>query len=355
MSERTTSDAEHEGEHGRYSNEHEGEEFDLIRRSEDTLMSVRDLRTHFETDEGTVRASDGVSFEIEPGEILGLVGESGCGKSVTSLSLMGLVDSPGYIAGGEVLFKGEDLTEMNREELRKIRGNGISTIFQEPQTALNPVFDVGWQVSEPLRIHKEMSQKASRTEAIELMRRVGIPSPEDRIDDYPHQFSGGMRQRAMIAMALACEPDLLVADEPTTALDVTIQAQILDLIRELNERLNMAVLLITHNLGVVAETCDRVAVMYAGRIVEYGTVEEIFNDPRHPYTKGLINAVPDPTRDHQTLTPVEGSVPNLANTPDGCNFASRCPYATEDCEQLDPRLREVDDDRYSACIWEDPL
>jgi len=350
-----TADITTEGEHGRRSNRSAVEEEDLIQRSEKPLLSVRDLHTRFDTEDGTVRAADGVSFEIEPGEILGLVGESGCGKSVTSLSIMGLVDSPGYIADGEVLFDGEDLSTKSREELRRIRGNGVSMIFQEPMTALNPVFDIGWQVGEPLRIHQDMSRKASRTRAIELMREVGIPSPEDRIDDYPHQFSGGMRQRAMIAMALACEPDLLVADEPTTALDVTIQAQILDLIRDLNEEMNTAVLLITHNLGVVAEVCDRVAVMYAGRIVEYGDVHDIFNNPRHPYTKGLINAVPDPTRDEQTLTPVEGSVPNLANTPEGCNFADRCPYSVDECEKIDPRLREVDDDHYSACIWEDPL
>jgi len=343
------------GKHGPLSEPGSADEHRRIRRSEDPLLSVRDLRTHFDTEEGLIRADDGVSFDIEEGEILGLVGESGCGKSVTSLSIMRLLEDPGYVAGGQVLFKGQDLAETSREGMRQIRGNGMSMIFQEPKTALNPVFDIGWQVGEPLRIHREMSRDAARTEAIELMRRVGIPSPEDRVDDYPHQFSGGMRQRAMIAMALACEPDLLVADEPTTALDVTIQAQILDLIRELNEQLGMSVLLITHNLGVVAETCDRVAVMYAGRIVEYGTVEEIFNDPRHPYTKGLINAVPDPTRDEQELEPVGGTVPNLADTPDGCNFAPRCPYATEQCETEDPRLREVDTDHYSACIWEDPL
>jgi len=343
------------GEHGRYSEPSDQEEYELIRRGSDPILSVRDLRTHFDTDVGTVKADDGVSFEIEEGEILGLVGESGCGKSVTSLSIMRLIKDPGYIAGGEVRFKGEDLTEKTKEEMRRIRGNGMSMIFQEPMTAMNPVFDIGWQVGEPLRVHQDMKKGASRTRAIELMRRVGIPSPEDRIDDYPHQFSGGMRQRAMIAMALACEPDLLVADEPTTALDVTIQAQILDLIRELNDRLGMSVLLITHNLGVVAETCDRVAVMYAGRIVEYGTVNEIFNDPRHPYTKGLINAVPDPTKDEQELTPISGTVPNLAETPSGCNFAPRCPYSTDQCREEDPRLREVDDDHFSACIWEDPL
>jgi oligopeptide/dipeptide ABC transporter ATP-binding protein len=227
-------------------------------------------------------------------------------------------------------------------------------IFQEPMSALNPVFDVGWQVGEPLRIHEDMSKSASRKRAVELMRRVGIPSAEDRVDAFPHQFSGGMRQRAMIAMALACEPDLLVADEPTTSLDVTIEAQILEIIEELNERQNMAVLLITHDLGVVAEVCDRIAVMYAGRIVEYGDVVDVFADPRHPYTKGLLDCVPDPRRQQDSFTPIEGQVPDLSDPPSGCNFADRCPFASAECRETDPRLRTVDDDHYSACIWEDP-
>jgi len=306
------------------------EESERISRDEEPLLSVQNLHTRFDTDQGTIHATDGVSFEVDKGEILGIVGESGCGKSVTSLSLMGLVDSPGYIADGSVMFDGVDLTELSREELRKYRGNRISMVFQEPSAAMNPVYNIGWQVGEPLRIHEDMKKSASRTRAVDLMRQVGIPSPEDRVDDYPHQFSGGMLQRAVISMALACEPDLLIADEPTTALDVTIQAQIL------------------------AETCDRVAVMYAGRIVEYGTVDEIFNDPRHPYTQGLIGAVPDPTRDGQDLSPIPGNVPNLASTPDGCNFVTRCPYATEECEQFDPRLREVGENHYSACIFDDP-
>ncbi len=330
------------------------EEAERISRVEEPLLSVQNLHTRFDTDEGAVRAADGVSFEVDKGEILGIVGESGCGKSVTSLSLMGLVDAPGYIADGSVMFDGVDLTELSREELREYRGNRISMVFQEPSTAMNPVYNIGWQVGEPLRIHEEMKKSASRTRAVDLMRRVGIPSPEDRVDDYPHQFSGGMLQRAVISMALACEPDLLIADEPTTALDVTIQAQILDIIKELNDELDMSVIIVTHNLGVVAETCDRVAVMYAGRVVEYGTVDEIFNDPRHPYTQGLTQAVPDPTRDGQKLSPIPGTVPNLAATPDGCNFASRCPYAVDECEQFDPRLREVDDEHYSACIFDDP-
>jgi oligopeptide/dipeptide ABC transporter ATP-binding protein len=344
------------GDHGPRSEPTEVPEWELIRETEgdEPLLSVRDLRTYFDTEKGTVRAADGVSLDIGEGEIVGLVGESGSGKSVTSLSLMRLIQSPGYIDGGEIVFDGEDLTRASKEEMRELRGDRMSMIFQEPMSALNPVFDIGWQIGEPLRVHNDMKEKASRRRAVELMRRVGIPSPEERVDDYPHQFSGGMRQRAMIAMALACEPDLLIADEPTTALDVTIEAQILDLIAELNEELGMAVLLITHDLGVVAETCDRVAVMYAGRIVEYADVETLFSDPRHPYTKGLLSCVPNPAEDEQDLRPIGGEVPDLADPPVGCNFAPRCPYAIEDCHEIDPRLREVDDDHYSACIWEDP-
>lgn len=329
------------------------EEAERIGHGGEPLLSVKNLHTRFDTEEGTIRAADGVSFDVDKGEILGIVGESGCGKSVTSLSLMALINSPGYIADGSVMFDGVDLTQLSESEIRKYRGDRISMVFQEPSTAMNPVYNIGWQVGEPLRIHEEMTKSASRSRAVDLMRRVGIPSPEDRVDDYPHQFSGGMLQRAVISMALACEPDLLIADEPTTALDVTIQAQILDIIKELNDKLDMSVLIVTHNLGVVAETCDRVAVMYAGRVVEYGTVNEIFNNPRHPYTKGLIQAVPDPTRDGQDLSPIQGTVPSLADTPKGCNFASRCPYATDACEQFDPRLREVGDKHYSACIFDD--
>lgn len=330
------------------------DEWELIRRADDPLLSVRNLETQFDTAEGTVHAADGVSFEIDAGEVLGLVGESGCGKSVTGRSLLRLIQPPGEICGGEVLFDGENILEYSREELRRLRGDRISMVFQEPMSALNPVFDIGWQVGEPLRVHRDLAKKASRDRAVELMRRVGIPSPEDRIDDYPHQFSGGMRQRAMIAMALACEPELIITDEPTTALDVTIEAQILDLIRELNAELGMAVLMITHDLGIVAELCDHVAVMYAGRIVEYGPVERIFDQPRHPYTKGLLDCIPDPTAARQSLTPIEGGVPDLVDLPQGCNFAARCPFAVEECTTIDPRLREVAPDHYSACIWKDP-
>jgi peptide/nickel transport system ATP-binding protein/oligopeptide transport system ATP-binding protein len=323
-------------------------------QSETPLLSVRNLQTRFDTEKGKVKAVDGVSFEIDDGEILGIVGESGCGKSVTALSLSQLIQPPGRIHDGSVTFKGESLLEKSAEEMREIRGNEISMIFQEPMKALNPVYNIGWQVGEPLRVHEDMTQSASRNRAVNLLRQVGIPSPESRVDDYPHQFSGGMRQRTMIAMALACEPDLLIADEPTTALDVTIQAQVLGLIEELNTQTGMGVLLITHNLGVIAKLCDRVAVMYAGRIVEYADVETIFEDPRHPYTQGLIDCIPDPRLDGQDVSPIGGEIPNLHELPAGCNFAARCPYATEECKQTDPQLREVGDDHYSACIWDDP-
>jgi oligopeptide/dipeptide ABC transporter ATP-binding protein len=330
------------------------DEWELISQSDRSLLSVQDLKTQFFTEEGVIHAVDGASFEIKADEILGVVGESGCGKSVTSRSIMRLIQSPGQIVDGAVFFDGENLLEKSKEEMRALSGNRISMIFQEPMSALNPVYDIGWQIGEPLRVHRDMNEKASRKRAVELMRQVGIPNPEEGVDDYPHQFSGGMRQRAMIAMALACEPDLLIADEPTTALDVTIEAQILDLIQKLNEKRDMAVLLITHDLGVIAEVCDRVAVMYAGRIVEYADVEDIFEDPRHPYTKGLLDCVPDPRIDMQDLEPIGGEVPDLAEPPTGCNFHPRCPYAIEKCQNIDPHLCEVSDDHYSACIWEDP-
>jgi len=342
------------GKHGRYSGDEVVATEHLRERSDDALLSVRNLETRFDTEAGTIRAVDGISFDIQEGEILGIVGESGCGKSVTSLSITRLINSPGYINDGEIWYDGTDLLELFNEEIRRLRGKEISMIFQEPMQALNPVFDIGWQVGEPLHVHEDISRGASRKRAIELLRQVDIPSPEHRIDEYPHQFSSGMRQRAMIAMALACEPRLLIADEPTTALDVTIQAEILDLIRELNEDLGMAVMLITHNLGVVAELCDKVAVMYAGRIVEYTDVETLFEDPRHPYTRGLVNCVPNPLADDQDLSPISGEVPDLSDPPSGCNFRDRCPYAVEECTEVDPGLREVDDDHYSACIWRDP-
>ncbi len=332
----------------------DGSEWDLIKRSENPLLSVRNLQTHFDTTDGVVRAADGVSFEIQEGETLGLVGESGCGKTVTSLSILRLVQDPGYIAGGDVIFDGKNMAEMTPKELRGIRGQDISMIFQEPMSALNPVFKIGWQVGEPLRIHERMKKEASFDRAAELMRQIGIPSAEDRIHDYPHEFSGGMLQRATIAMALACEPKLLIADEPTTALDVTIQAQILNLISDLTDELGMSMLLVTHDLGVVAETCERIAVMYAGRIVEYGDIVSVFEDPRHPYTRGLLASLPDPEHKKETLEGIPGTVPDLTNTPQGCNFQERCSYDVSDCRSVDPRLRKVGEDHYSACIWRDP-
>lgn len=329
-------------------------EWELIRDDSHDLLSVRGLRTHFETSAGTVEAVNGVSFEIAEGEVLGLIGESGCGKSVTSRSLMRLIRPPGEIVGGQILFKGEDLLSMDLEQMRKKRGNELSMVFQEPESAFNPVFTMGKQVGEPLRVHKGYSKKEARERAIELMEQVGIPSPELRIDDYPHEFSGGMAQRAMIAMALACEPDLLIADEPTTSLDVTIEAQILELIEELQDELNMSVLMVTHDLGVAAQICDRVAVMYAGRVVEYGDVEDIFNDPRHPYTRGLLRSLPEFGDEAGELYSIPGKVPDATNLPAGCHYAERCEHAVDECTATDPRLREVDDDHFSACIWSDP-
>ena len=308
------------------------------------LLEIRDLVTEFRTDGGTVRAVDGVSFEIRPKQTLGVVGESGCGKSVTALSVMRLVASPpGRIAAGVIKYAGRDLLALSPAEMRKIRGNRIAMIFQEPMTSLNPVFTVGDQVGEAVRLHQKKSKAEARTIAIEMFHLVGIPSPEERIDNYPHQLSGGMRQRVMIAMALACKPDLLIADEPTTALDVTIQAQILDLLGKLQAELGMSILLITHDLGVVAETCDEVVVMYAGRIVERAMVEELFAAPRHHYTAGLLRSVPSygdgaAVADHARLVEIKGMVPALDALPKGCKFVDRCPAAEELCRNEEPAL-----------------
>jgi oligopeptide/dipeptide ABC transporter ATP-binding protein len=288
------------------------------------LLEVRGLRTSFHTRDGVVRAVDGIDFTVNAGEILGLVGESGCGKSVTSMSIMGLVAKPGRIDGGEVLFDGTDLVRLDPEAMRKIRGDRISMIFQQPQSSLNPVWDVGAQIGEVLVIHRNMRRKAARERAMELLQMVGIPDPKRRLDSYPHEMSGGMAQRVMIAMALACEPELLIADEPTTALDVTIQAQILDLIRELRQQTGTAVVLITHDLGVVAEMCDRVAVMYAGEIIETADTATLFRDPRHPYTRGLISSIPVVGEVRSELAVIPGNVPNLIDMPPACRFAPRC-------------------------------
>jgi oligopeptide/dipeptide ABC transporter ATP-binding protein len=307
------------------------------------LIEIRDLRTHFQTEAGTAKAVDGVSLDIYEGEVLGLVGESGSGKSVTALSILRLIpDPPGKIVSGSILYRGRDLLKLSRPEMRKIRGNEISMIFQEPMTSLNPVFTIGMQMMEVILEHQTSSKADAFGQSVAMLKLVGIASPERRMNDYPHHFSGGMRQRVMIAMALACNPSLLIADEPTTALDVTIQAQILELMLELKgERQGAAILLITHNLGVVAETCDRVAVMYGGKLQEVGPVEEIFNAPRHPYTQGLLASLPSIAGDkHDRLRTIPGNVPGIHDLPEGCKFLTRCPERFDQCD-VEPELVEV--------------
>ena len=322
---------------------------------EQILLEVRGLSTHFHSSEGTFKAVDEISFSLKPGEMLGIVGESGCGKSVTSLSVMGLVPSPpGEIASGEIIFKGEDLRRKSAAEMRKIRGKQISMIFQEPMTSLNPVYTVGDQIVEGLLEHEQMSRASARDRAIEMLRLVRIPSPETRVDAYPHELSGGMRQRVMIAMALACSPKLLIADEPTTALDVTIQAQILDLMADLRRQTGTAIILITHDLGVVAETVDRVVVMYAGNIVEEAPVEELFGNAQHPYTLGLMTSIPRLDIDEVQLTPIDGTVPDPYRMPEGCKFNPRCPFADDKCRRETPSLRETSGGHRVAC-WKAPL
>jgi len=296
------------------------------------LLTVTDLVTQFDTEDGRVTAVDGVSFDVMPGETLGIVGESGSGKSVTALSVIRLIQTPpGRIAGGRVTFKGRDLLGLPDHEMREIRGDEISMIFQEPMTSLNPLFTVGDQIMEAVLLHQDRDRQRARERAVEMLRKVGIPSPEKRVDQYPHQMSGGMRQRVMIAMALACNPSLLIADEPTTALDVTIQAQILDLIGKLKQDTGASVMLITHDLGVIAETADRVIVMYAGQIVETGDVDTIFDRPMHPYTSGLLQSIPRLTEDKDRLHSIEGIVPSPFDMPKGCRFAPRCPLADAQC------------------------
>jgi oligopeptide/dipeptide ABC transporter ATP-binding protein len=318
------------------------------------LLDVKNLKTWFATPRGEVRAVDDVSFTLAEGEVLSLVGESGCGKSVTALSILRLVSAPGRIAGGEILFAGRDLLKLREDEMRAIRGDDIAMIFQDPMTSLNPVFTVGEQIAEAIRLHRKVSRKEAWNQAIEGMRDVAIPAPETRAQSYPHEMSGGMRQRVMIAMALACDPKLLIADEPTTALDVTIQAQILDLLNELREKRNLALLLITHDLGVVAETADRVAVMYAGRIVEQAPVRALFHHPRHPYTEGLLRAVPrlDESGEarKQRLRTIEGVVPNPLHLPPGCRFAPRCEHAREQCRTGEPPLLDLGAQHASRCV-----
>lgn len=315
------------------------------------LLEVRDLRVSFFTPRGEVRAVDGVSLTIDEGETFGLVGESGCGKTVTALSILRLLDGNGRIVGGEITFAGRNLLALDEEAMRSVRGEQIAMIFQEPMTALNPVLTVGYQIGEVLEVHRGASRKEARAQAIEMLRLVEIPEPERGVDAYPHQLSGGMRQRVMIAMALVCRPRLLIADEPTTALDVTIQAQILDLLGHLQERFGMAVLFVTHDLGVVAERARRVAVMYAGRIVEQAPTEELFRRPLHPYTRGLLRSIPRPGVRQRRLEAIQGTVPNPLALPSGCRFRDRCSYAIGRCAEVDPLLAAVRGESHRvACI-----
>jgi oligopeptide/dipeptide ABC transporter ATP-binding protein len=317
------------------------------------LLEVKNLKTYFYTEDGVVRAVDGVDFEIYPGEVLGIVGESGCGKSVTSLSIMRLISIPGKIVEGEINFDGKNLVKATEEEMMQVRGNRISMIFQQPQSALNPVFRAGDQISEVLNIHQDFGKEKGRERAVELLKLVGIPEPERRADSFPHELSGGMSQRVMIAMALACVPDLLIADEPTTALDVTIQAQILDLMRDMKQQLGSAMMLITHDLGVIAEMANRVVVMYAGEIVEQSPVTSLFDKPHHPYTQGLIGSIPVLGEIRERLDVIPGSVPNLINLPQGCRFAPRCRARVENnlaiCTDKHPSLIEVSEGHKVRC------
>jgi peptide/nickel transport system ATP-binding protein len=317
----------------------------------DPLLAVEGLRVEFATDQGTIRAVDGIDLAIERGQTLALVGESGCGKSMTALAIMGLVPEPtGRIAAGSIRFGGTELVDLPAAERRAYRGARIAMIFQEPMTSLNPAFTIGDQIGEGLMRHRGLTRRAARREAIEMLRRVHVPAAAQRVDDYPHRLSGGMRQRAMIAMALVCEPALLIADEPTTALDVTIQAQILDLLRELREATGTAMLLITHDLGVVAEIADRVAVMYAGRIVERAPAALLFAQPQHPYTIGLLGAIPLMTGGRERLATIDGNVPDPLHLPQGCRFAPRCPFAEPDCRATDPALTALSAEHQAACL-----
>lgn len=317
----------------------------------DKLLEIRDLKMHFHTRDGVVKAVDGVSYDLEPGQTLGVVGESGSGKSVTALTMMRLVPMPpGKIEGGDVLLRGRSVLALKEEEVRGIRGNDIAMIFQDPMTSLNPVYRIGRQLAEPLIVHKGASHHDAMKRATELLELVGIPQAASRLKDYPHQFSGGMRQRVMIAMALACDPAILIADEPTTALDVTIQAQILELMEELQRRTGTAIIMITHDLGVVADMADNILVMYAGRMVEFGTTDQVFYSPAHPYTWGLMDSIPRPDADEkEPLCPIKGQPPSLVHVPSGCSFHPRCPYAKEICRVEVPADRPVAGAHVAAC------
>ena len=318
------------------------------------LLDIRGLKTHFRTDDGMVRAVDGVDLAINRGETVGVVGESGCGKTVTAMTVLKLIQMPpGQIVAGSILWQGRDLVPLGPDDMRKLRSKEIAIIFQEPMTSLNPVYTVGHQIAETIRLHEGLNKREATDRAIEMLRLVHIPTPERRVHDYPHQFSGGMRQRVMIAMALSCNPKLLIADEPTTALDVTIQAQILDLLAEMKSRLGMAIMLITHAMGVVAETAQRVVVMYAGRVVEEATVERLFASPMHPYTQGLIRSIPRIDKDagkQARLEAISGSVPSLIMPPPGCRFAPRCKFAQPKCTEAVPELRTVESGHKVACV-----
>ncbi len=314
------------------------------------LLSVRDLKTSFFTHVGEVKAVRGISFDVNEGEVLGIVGESGSGKSVTSLSIMGLLQYPGRVVDGEILLNGEDILTYSKNQMRRVRGKEIAMIFQDPMTSLNPVYTIGNQIMEMILEHEKMSRREARARAIEMLKLVGIPAAEKRIDSYPHEFSGGMRQRVMIALALSCNPKLLIADEPTTALDVTIQAQILNLIKKLNRQFGMTTMLITHDLGVVATVCDKVAVMYGGLIMEYGTVDEIFYHPRHPYTMGLLGSIPHVDGgEKRRLIPIDGTPPDLINPPKGCPFSTRCKYCMNICTQEQPPY--FAEDKHRTMCW----
>ena len=304
----------------------------------DSLLTVQDLQVQFQTKKGVNTAVDGIGFSVEKGEILGIVGESGCGKSVTSLSILRLLGTNSMISQGSIKLEGRELLSLSEDEMCKIRGNEIAMIFQDPMTALNPTMSIGEQLMEPLMIHQGYKKKDAWKEAVEVLKKVGIAAPEKRMKEYPHQLSGGMRQRVMIAMAVSCAPRLLIADEPTTALDVTIQAQILELMLELRQKMNTAIILITHDMGVVAETADNILVLYAGKVVEYGSVKEIFNNPRHPYTRGLLNSIPPLEEDVDELNTIEGTVPGPGQMPAGCRFSPRCPLASERCSSCQPGL-----------------
>jgi peptide/nickel transport system ATP-binding protein len=320
---------------------------------EEPILSVQNLRTVFYTDKEVIRAVDGISFDIHPGETVGIVGESGSGKSVTARSIMGLVDSPGRIENGRIEFKGENLVGKSQKQWRKIRGSGIAMVFQDPLTSLNPVYTVGNQIKESLRLHQGLTGQKATEEAISLLEAVGIPDAGRRIREYPHQFSGGMRQRAVIAMALACDPEVLICDEPTTALDVTIQAQILELLNELQEERDLAIMFITHDMGVIAEIADRVNVMYAGEVVETASAVDLFGSPKHPYTQGLLQSIPGTHEQGERLWTIEGDVPTPNEEPTYCRFAPRCPKAFDECEQVHPVSVPVSDsaqDRTAACL-----